>query len=107
MLNVRVLQCCGVTEINNLSGFPKAEVALKEFIRNPGNFDKAFVLFSSTGPYGRAFKDLIQSKGFGSVVEVGPKRTPNTGNQLTLWVWSPDQAAIRASKSKKVAAPRG
>lgn len=45
--------------------------------------------------YGEKFAAFITRMKFGTLIATEPGRNPNSGNQLKLWVWTPDHAAIK------------
>jgi len=113
-----VKDCCGITEIGNISMHEDPEDVLKDIyhrIINGVNYDnpvqysrkrRPFFLFSgvttrhvmdhaSNRPdnYGQALEDYIRSHGLGKVVSTTPTKNWS-GNDLKVWIWTADLFAL-------------
>lgn len=44
--------------------------------------------------YGQPFADFIVEEKLGTVVHIPPAENPNTGNEVEMWVWTPDMEAL-------------
>lgn len=90
---------CGVSTLKGLSHSTPEQIVYKILReRAPTDYKKireAFVVFSDTskGPGNRLYA-YIKEKNLGNIVEFGPRKNPNTGNLIKLWVWEPPHASL-------------
>lgn len=74
----------------------------------------AFFIFTQAGtstdpagrhPYGTYFKSFIESEGLGTVLQTDPAMNENSGNLVTVFLWTVCQSAFKAwGTPKKVTA---
>lgn len=99
---LRSTQCCGLREIEQLSGrTPKKSMKLvcNDLINGfDGRTSGAFILFTGIkrSKYGEKFQEFIEQNELGEVIVTKEKKNPNSGNNLKVWVW-----AIEPKKLKK------
>ena len=110
------MDCCGVRELNNLSGGNSPKEVVQQLCNggeylydqsilreNPrarqerGRY--AFIIFSQAGPprtthYGTDLAKFITKNRLGTVTESPYKINPNTGNKLRVWIWALDPVGI-------------
>lgn len=101
------MNCCAIAELDDLSANDTPEGALEELItEEPGHLArKPFVVFS--GVIGRGietgeplptyfwdFVRLIRNNNLGLVRVNRPRLNPNSGNEVSVAMWTPDMEAI-------------
>jgi hypothetical protein len=63
---------------------------------------EAFVMFSDTdndsNGGGNALYKYILDHNLGPIVEFGPRKNPNSGNMIKLWVWTPPHASLEPTE---------
>ena len=50
--------------------------------------------------YGKPFADFLTKNKLGTVVHVGHQKNPNSGNNVDMWVWTPNEKAVMAWAKK-------
>lgn len=118
-LNIRSQACCAIGEIYNLSNpldDPEdgAEDKLWHFCQFRNSQDPVagfyyscrYLIFTQASPsgdgtfmtdgYGFEFAQFIQDNNLGEVIDTIPSGiNPNSLNEVKVWVWIPDMAAVR------------
>lgn len=91
---------CGISMLSGLSSSPPRQIVNKILTqRATGDRKKikeAFVLFSDTA-HSKGGNDLyryIVENEIGNIMEFGPRKNPNTGNMIKLWVWAPPHESL-------------
>lgn len=90
---------CGVSLIFGLQESTPEQIVnkiLKErLITDRKLIREAFVVFSDT-VYGRGpiLYKYIQDNNLGDIIQMGPRKNPNTGNRIMLWVWAPPHLSL-------------
>jgi hypothetical protein len=92
---------CGVSVLSGLKYSTSEEIVhkiLKE--RHQADSKKireAFVMFSDVvGGPGEQLYAHIKKNNVGEIVEFGPRKNPNTGNMIKLWVWTPPHESLES-----------
>ena len=94
------LFCCGAAELHDISDHPNAEDVISTI--DLGQLqNKPFIVFSGVievdhQPYVRNLTNLIRRENMGSVTLFKPRNNPNSGNMISVALWAPDMAAVRA-----------
>jgi hypothetical protein len=90
------LACCGVRELADIRASIFPENALEAL----DHTKTAFVVFTDVAPYeyGVSLAAYIRKRKLGTVVTMIPKKNPNSGNRLKVWLWSIDQKKWAAWK---------
>jgi hypothetical protein len=91
--------CCGIREIDGLSGHRTPEAVLKD-LRGRFHEDHKWrhAVFSQAGKrstYGKRFAAYITKEKLGTVVETETKVNPNSKNPLKAFIWTIDWDAMR------------
>lgn len=95
---------CGVEQLYNLTSPHDAVIVVQNnldwFEDEEGESPFAFLVFSDTVRRGRgsALAKYIKSRGLGTVNASRPKKNPQTGNMIQVWIWSVNWAKIKAFK---------
>lgn len=103
-MQVRDMYCCGTKEISGLTYEGTPEQALRQLPRvSPACyvFTGASYYATSPAPYAKRFKDYILKHRLGVVTESAPRRNPNSGRFVTLYVWSVNSKAFSAWRQNK------
>lgn len=103
---------CGVLELNGISTFKEPKEVIGEFARRCKytDFKVAFVTFTGvtlardpehnsvvrTDDYGQALQNYIEAKQLGEVVCTKSTFNPASGNDIRVWVWTPDFDKLRS-----------
>lgn len=93
------LECCGIAELDGISA-ERPETIIKQLFRDMycyGEFNGTYAVFSNAIRFksGNALARFIRVNKLGSVQAAGrPKRNPNSGNQLKVWMWSINRRAL-------------
>lgn len=111
------MMCCAVNELHGLEG---SEDIPKDLIGHlitdyyaPAYVDDwtgqnveerftfpAFFIFTQASDgdseYGEELKELIAEKKLGEVVQIGPRKNPNSGNKVIIYTWAIDPDALEA-----------
>lgn len=95
--------CCGIAEYQGVqyadvySFFKEMCVDLKDEI-SVGH--PAFIFFSSVDKEKSAkkFAAYLRKQNVGEVLYVGTRENPNSGNSLSMYVYKPDYAKLKANK---------
>ncbi len=102
----RLEGCCGIVELSGiqehegLTGAKGPAHILATALHPETSFDNsiqeaAHVVFSTVrGTIGSRLATYIRSKRLGRVEAVTAARNPNTGANLAMWVWTPNQDAL-------------
>jgi hypothetical protein len=108
------INCCGIVELADIQNKDSVECLMElgrdvaqGFYNDKGvyinnqtldphqDLECAFVIFSDANEtgyaYGQPLADLIQKEKLGRVSQVWDKENPNSNNDLTLWVWTPNR----------------
>lgn len=97
-MEINETACCGLREINGLSGYDNAKDAMMDLCEMldsgdngedlPPNF--AFILFTGIvrDDSGQKFAEYIRRHGLGNVRAGTETKNPNSGNIINAWVWS-------------------
>ncbi len=91
--------CCGIREAVGLHDGGSAKDMLmgicEDFFENSRQC--AYIFFSSTTEYqtGEALRRLIEEKGLGEVIKMGPSLNPSSDNQLKMFTWKVDKRALK------------
>jgi hypothetical protein len=93
------MQCCGMREIDNLSGIRHSEDAMLEFLRESEGDGQRFryAVFSEAGTnakYGDNFRQFIEKNDLGSVIFTSWNKNPNTGNRVRAYIWTINWTAL-------------
>lgn len=101
------MQCCGVIELNGISGCRNPEEALKDLFDLDDEYDS--FSYPNTAPhyiftqashgkartgYGYNLAAYILKHGLGVVSGSVPAFSPKTGNYITVFTWTLDKKAI-------------
>lgn len=96
--NLRGMSCCGVKEITEVDAPPKAIInGIVDDIFGENGMDCAFLIFTDAlrEGNGRKFKNYILKNELGTVIESGRKENPNSGNNIRVWIWTPDMKKLK------------
>lgn len=93
------IACCGVGEIDGLSGYDSTQDALEALFRDNGIPRQPFVIFTQATSqrresYGDRFKAYLEAEGLGEVSVSGYKANPNSGNFVKVFVWTVNRKAV-------------
>ena len=112
------MSCCGLIEIENVSGLEdgynpntdiKAEL-LRGYFDNPlcdSPRNRAFAIFTGVVDengrcsYGGKLATFLKKNRLGRVWTLGTRMNPNSGNMLRMWVWAIDHKAMNRLKKEK------
>lgn len=93
-------ECCGLRLLYGIGGQLPLDVVYTTCvnIRDHREYrDGAHYAFTdNTGrddDYGQQLKEFIEENNLGTVIETSFERNPNSGNQLKIFVWTPDREA--------------
>lgn len=91
MASLTTTTCCGIRELSGLEGYSLREVlegCARDWFLN--NRDGIHIFFSTTGNYrtGHNLEAYIKKHALGAVLRTKAARNPNSGNLLTMWVWT-------------------
>ena len=102
---------CGVLELSGISTYKDPEEVVAVFARRASytDFKVAFVTFTGvtvardplhnavvrTDDYGQALQNYIEAKKLGEVVCTKSTFNPASGNDIRVWIWTPDFAALK------------
>ncbi len=101
------ISCCGIMEFNGVSRVDLQtlvdEALNAEYDGLEAGEEPAFLFFSDIAQNnkpgvansGWKIARQITAKKLGAVKVIGTKKNPNSGNMLTMWVWTPDWAKVR------------
>lgn len=107
------MECCGLRELSELSNFNSSREALLGLIgtiqendgENPGKWLFGVIIFTEAGrgTYATRFAKYIAAKRLGAVTAVPSFYNPNSGNQVRMFVWRINHAAVGrwANSTKK------
>ena len=100
------LECCGIKE---LDGIKESENTAKRSVlyiagaqrvaeKEDDGDEFAFIIFSDTysAPRGKALANYITKNKPGSIRKTLSRENPNSGNDLTVWVWAIHQNNLKA-----------
>lgn len=99
----RQIGCCGIREIDGLQYTTSEKKAIQEFLhRTKRNRYFRFVIFSQADGawarvpnYGVKFAAFIETNKLGTLTMSNTAVNPNTGNKVTVWIWSVDWDALK------------
>ena len=102
MATLQDTTCCGLDEIEGLEGSPEEtllHVCEEKYDIGWGDGAKhAFLMFTDTTKSGRGkqLAEYIEKHGLGYVDKTRKaRRNPNTGNYVSVWIWSPNEKALK------------
>lgn len=102
----RQIGCCGIREIDGLEYARDCKYALHEFLhRTKRNRLFRFAIFSESNftwnyhhgmtDYGQKLAAYIKQHKLGKVTKSNTAQNPNSGNNVTVWIWSVDWDALK------------
>lgn len=104
MAHLQKTHCCGIRELDGVQGCTALQAAIDAAndwfageVRNG-----AYIFFSTTSGHkiGHNLAVFIEEHGLGKVIQTKPNRNPNSGNLLTMWVWTVDKKNFKAFWNK-------
>lgn len=125
-ISVQDLECCGLKEFDGIINYPDPAMAILALcaklsdssvsygIWGPHHFEPAnlrlgqmpfaHLIMSQAGKetYGMRLAKFIRANKLGRVTSGPPNRNPNTGNQVKVFIWTPNKPAIRKFWQKEV-----
>lgn len=94
---------CGVSLLSGLYG-AQPQIIVDKILRERATSDskyirEAFVVFSDvdrqgTLTGGNALCEYIRKNNLGEIVELGPRKNPNSGNMIKIWMWAPPHESL-------------
>lgn len=102
MAMLRETSCCGLDEIEDLGEGPEQtllDVCEDKYGQWGMDSKQAFLLFSDAVKYGNGprLAKYITDNNLGVVYATTRARmNPNSGNNIKVWVWGPNERALRA-----------
>ena len=99
MANLVFMRCCGVKELNGISGDRSPEEVIRSLVHG-GVWDSnfRFLIFTEAGSrsrYGKNLAKFITDNALGDVVKSSKGINPNSRRVLTVWTWNVDHAGVR------------
>jgi hypothetical protein len=93
---------CGVSVINGLNYTSPERIVYKVLKQRAATDRKlireAFVVFSDTDNDrdrgGNSLCKYIKDNNLGTIMEMGPRMNPNSGNMIKIWVWAPPHESL-------------
>jgi hypothetical protein len=112
-MTLRSSFCCGVRELHGISIISDPRQAIGYTVAKtcrPDGFSRcAFILFTAAGGggveaaakgYWHRLRHYIEEQKLGEIVEGPPRRNPNTGNWVIVYIWALDRDALVAWAKK-------
>lgn len=109
MAQISRMLCCGTKEVTGVSHDPNPATALRSLINNYRDVEMnsrralpAQFIFTQARrgrrehfrAYGDQLADYITERGLGEVIRSREGRNPNTGAQITTYVWTPNKGRV-------------
>jgi hypothetical protein len=101
MLEIEHLNCCGVKELSYIRDSSAKDTVLEvaqakfyadELDKYEDMNDFAYAIFTDTNQtdyqYGNSLRNFIKENNLGTIKETSPKRNPNTGHKVKVYIWS-------------------
>ncbi len=114
------INCCGIAEMHGIQGADPKQ-ALVDYLSSlafieDGSYDvnyrwvkydkpkvtwdpiEPFIFFSDASKkktYGRAMVAFLKKNKLGTVTKIATKRNNNSGNMLTMWVFTPNRSKLK------------
>lgn len=92
-------ECCGIRELDGVEEQSAERSALDAaYYWFEHDKDGAHIFFSVTNRklHGKNLAAYIIKNKLGTVIKTSPTKNPNSGNMLTMWVWTVNKATFRA-----------
>lgn len=94
-MEIRTTRCCGIREIDGIQDYSENEEGAKELLidaipRLTGELDGAFAFFSCNdeSEMGAELMSFIEENDLGSVQQTRTVLNINSGNNLTMYIWT-------------------
>jgi hypothetical protein len=99
MAHLKETECCGIRELDGIMSDNDARKSVVDAAEqwHEEDVDGAFVFFSSFGSStaGQNIAAYIEKYKLGTVMKTRPTLNPNSGNVLTMWVWTVNKRNFR------------
>lgn len=103
MAELKETSCCGLYEIDGLMwNSPKEnllDVCADKYDYSYGGVTRqAFLMFTDAvgNKNGSKLASFIRKHGLGVIYETRPRTNPNSRNRIQVWVWGPDERALKS-----------
>jgi len=98
MTSIHLTPCCGLQVIDDLEDTSPKILAdiCKEKFDGWKEYEHAYLIFTDDvcQKNGERFARYLKKNKFGKVHSVPPRKNPNTGNYIKVWVWAPSERRL-------------